>query len=149
MTYQSEKGLWAKLLPLLGGILIVVGIGVSWITGNLGAPYQIQIAVLLTLIPGVLFLWIPFSTYYEVTDAAVIAHSGPFWRKIPRDAIIEIKPRLGVWYPSWGFALSLDVLLIHYRKKNGKPARLPIAVSPADKDGFLQELRNLAAVPIA
>jgi hypothetical protein len=44
----------------------------------------------------------------------------------------------------WNFALSLDRLFIKYRTPNGRQALFGVAISPKDKEGFLEELRREA-----
>ncbi len=46
---------------------------------------------------------------------------------------------------AWGLAWSLDRVFIKYRKRSGRRAWLGLAVSPEDKEGFLEELAQAVA----
>lgn len=149
MIFPSKKDLWIVVL-LLGINLMLLGIGIFLLS-----LVAIQAAPLPAVIPGLillgvsgLMLWPMFSTYYQITAIDLVVHSGPVRVRIPLDAIAEVIPKTNytaeaAWHLGW----SLDRVLIKYRKRSGKVAWIGVSVSPADKEGFLEELAEGAAKP--
>jgi hypothetical protein len=94
-------------------------------------------------VAGLFLSWIWFSAHYEITATDLIARVGPFRKRIPLEAIVEVVPTRALYSPDFNLSLSLDRLRVKYRKKNGNMARMPLAISPADKEAFLHELSQL------
>ncbi|HCA5285696.1 TPA: PH domain-containing protein [Acinetobacter nosocomialis] len=85
----------------------------------------------------ILVIWLPiFSIYYVVETNILVIKSLIFRWKINIDDIIQIEP---TYNPLSSPALSLDRLKISYMK-NGRIAK--VMISPKDKEGFLNTLRN-------
>ncbi|MDC4305773.1 PH domain-containing protein [Acinetobacter baumannii] len=85
----------------------------------------------------ILVIWLPiFSTYYVVETNILVIKSLIFRWKINIDDITQIEPTHN---PLSSPALSLDRLKISYMK-NGRIAK--VIISPKDKEGFLNTLRN-------
>ncbi|MDC4358064.1 PH domain-containing protein [Acinetobacter baumannii] len=85
----------------------------------------------------ILVIWLPiFSTYYVVETNILVIKSLIFRWKINIDDITQIEPTHN---PLSSPALSLDRLKISYMK-NGRIAK--VMISPKDKEGFLNTLRN-------
>lgn len=79
-----------------------------------------------------LFAWTYFTTRYRFTAEFLLVKSGPFAWTIPLRSITKVEPSHS---PVSSPALSLDRLAIHY---DGKM----LMVSPADKQGFMTELKK-------
>lgn len=79
-----------------------------------------------------LFAGTYFTTRYRFSSEFLLIKSGPFSWTIPLRSITKVEPTHN---PASGPALSLDRLAIHY---DGKI----VLVSPADKQGFMTELKK-------
>jgi hypothetical protein len=142
MIYPSKKDWWMTLM-LLAISLIQFGIGsvILYALAVHAAPLPAFLAGLVPLLAGGLVLWVYLSTGYTIRPPELVVRSGPFWRTIALDAIVEVQPRKKyVLELGWNFALSHDRLFIKYRKPNGRVALLGLVVSPEDQEGFLEEL---------
>ncbi|MDF3345427.1 PH domain-containing protein [Acinetobacter pittii] len=85
----------------------------------------------------ILVIWLPiFNTYYLVGNNTLIIKSLVFRWKININDITRIEPTHN---PLSSPALSLDRLKIYYMK-DGRMAT--VMISPKDKEGFLNILRN-------
>ena len=85
----------------------------------------------------ILVIWLPiFNTYYLVENNTLIIRSLVFRWKININDITRIEPTHN---PLSSPALSLDRLKIYYMK-DGRMAT--VMISPKDKEGFLNILRN-------
>ena len=93
-------------------------------------------AVSVMLLVVALVVWVVMSTYYEFEPAALVAHSGPWSWRIAFADIVSVRESRS---SRSGPALSMDRLEIEYR-----PGRV-LLLSPADKAGFLAELRRRTA----
>lgn len=83
----------------------------------------------------ILVCWILISTYYELQRAQLVTHCGPFTWRIPLADISEVRESNSM---RSGPALSMNRLEIVYQ--GGKT----LAISPADKAGFMMALRRRA-----
>ena len=142
MKYPSKKDGWVAflLLPILvlmpAGAVVLLYVAVSLPNG---LPALVP-ALILLAVSGFTF-WSFFSTSCEITSSDLIVRFGPLRWTIPLEGITQVLPKNGLspdW--AWGVAWSLDRVVIHYRKRNGRRAFLGVAVSPADKEGFLRDL---------
>jgi hypothetical protein len=79
-----------------------------------------------------LFAGTYFTTRYRFSSEFLLIKSGPFSWTVPLRSITKVEPSHN---PASGPALSLDRLAIHYDGKT-------ILVSPADKQGFMAELKK-------
>lgn len=85
----------------------------------------------------ILVIWLPiFNTYYLLENNTLIIRSLVFRWKININDITRIEPTHN---PLSSPALSLDRLKIYYMK-DGRVAT--VMISPKDKEGFLNMLRN-------
>jgi hypothetical protein len=142
MIYPSKKDWWiaALFLPVC---LVMPVVGIFLICSALTqvAPAPVALPGVVLLVVGFLTRWAFVSTSYEITSADLIVRHGPLRWQIPLEAITEIVPKKRLSTDrAWGVAWSLDRLIIRYRKRSGRRAFLGIAISPADKEGFLREL---------
>jgi Bacterial PH domain len=147
MIYPSKKDLWIIVL-VLPVSLLQLGIGIfliSLVVAQAAPPFALIPALILSAVGGLL-LWPVCSTYCEITSTDLVVHFGPLRVRIPLDAIAEVIPKTGysaeaAWHLGW----SLDRVVIKYRKRSGRVAWIGVAVSPADKEGFLEELAEALA----
>jgi hypothetical protein len=124
--FRSKIDVWVGGVILLG----VLASGAA----ALGLLLQKGIASLaiVPLLASGLALWLLIETWYAVTDRELIVHCGPFRTTVPIDSIQAIRPTRTVLSAP---ALSLDRLeVIH--------AGGALAISPADKTGFIRALRQ-------
>jgi hypothetical protein len=142
MTYPAKSDWWVRyLLVPLWLLMAAVGLVALALTalGEVPAVPGLVDGVLLAA-AGLLMLWMFAATSYEITDTALVARLGPFRRTVPLAAIEEVvATRRFHLMAGMGLAWSLDMLHVRHRKPSGRRA-LPVAISPADKEGFLREL---------
>jgi len=147
MRFSSKKDAWASALLWIVTLLMFGQCGFIIILST-KAPIPLPWVALLIAVPlffGVLLISIFFWTGYDITAEHFAVRLGLFHFQIPLERIARVAPTRNVFAPSWGFALSFDRIHIWYRRKNGKVAWLPIAISPAEKAEFIRELAR--AVP--
>ena len=142
MIYSSKRDRWISVLviPVCLGML---GVGILLLALALTriAPPPSAVSGLILMMAGLLALWAYFSTSCEITLTDLIVRLGPLRWRIPLKAIADVAPKKTISPDrAWGLTWSLDRLIIKYRKRSGRVAFLGLAVSPEDKDGFLQEL---------
>lgn len=105
------------------------------VTGPRLANRVLWLPVILTVLAGVIVVWVVLSTYYEFDGNVLVAHSGPFSWRIPLEAISTVRESNSV---RSGPALSMDRLEIAYG--SGRV----LLISPEDKAGFLAALHRRA-----
>jgi hypothetical protein len=142
MIYSSKRDPWISALAI-PVCLAMIGVGIFLVVLALTriAPPPSTVPGLILLIAGLLGLWAYFSTSCEITLTDLIVRLGSLRWRIPLKAIADVAPKKTISPDrAWGLTWSLDRLIIKYRKRSGRVAFLGLAVSPEDKDGFLQEL---------
>jgi len=142
MIFPSKRDLGVALiaLPVRLGMVGAGAYFLSWLITQGGSLFLLLPEALLVGL-GVLTLWAFFSTAYEITATTLVVRFGPLRGRIPLDAIVEIVPNSTLRPDrAWGAVWAVDRLVIRYRRRNGRPAFLGVAVSPRDKEGFLREL---------
>jgi D-alanyl-D-alanine carboxypeptidase len=124
--FRSKIDVW------LGGVLLL-GILVSS-AGAIGLLRQKGIASLaiIPLLASGLALRVLIETWYGITDTDLVVHCGPFRTIVPISSIRAIAPARSVVSAP---ALSLDRLEVTH-------ASGTLVISPADKAGFIQALRQ-------
>ncbi len=142
MTYPSKKDKWIAFI-ILPIILVTCGGGVFLLclAATQVLPFPILIPGLILLGVSGLTLWAYFTASCEITSADLIVRFGPLWWNIPLEGITKVLPKRGFspdW--AWGVAWSTDRVVICYRNRKGANALLGVAISPADKEGFLRDL---------
>jgi hypothetical protein len=154
MVYAIKKSWFARTCLLLVGVLLLtvsLGMVVEVLVNQAGGPLNPASLMPLLLIPilpaaaGIFNLWALYSAAYEIRQPHLLISFGLFRWRIPLAAITEVRPKQGFssdW--GWSVALSLDRLVIKYRKTNGRAA-FPVIISPENKFGFMLELAE--AVP--
>lgn len=146
MIYPSKKDWWVVLL-YLPITLMVIGLGglILYLAVLQNGPTVLLVGGFVPILVGGLLLWFYLGIGCEISPPHLIIHCGPLRWPIPLDRIAEIRRKQG-FSPElgWNFALSRDRLFITYRKANGQPALMGVAVSPEDQEGFLQELAEAA-----
>lgn len=127
--FRSKVDLWlvavGVAIPIVVLEFFVEDTGISDWSAD-AVVYGIVALVLL------LFAWTYFTTRYRFTSEFLLIKSGPFSWTIPLHSITKVEPSHN---PASSPALSLDRLAIHYDGKT-------ILVSPADKQGFMAELKK-------
>jgi len=142
MTYPSKIDWWVALI-LIAASLLDFGIGGVMLYEAVvqAAPLPVLLAGFIPVLVAGMLLWIYTSTGYVISPPNLVVRCGPMWFTIPLDAIAEVQQKRGFSLEmGWNFALSQDRLFIKYRKPNGRVALFGVAVSPQDKEGFLEEL---------
>ncbi len=129
-TYPSKRDGWLLVVMGIAGLVALSGVATM-----LSAPTPVGVKVLFTFIMlgSVGFVgWLFMTTGYELSNTALTVRSGPFTWVIALDDIEEIYPSRN---PLSSPALSLDRIAIQ-----SKGGRLPLLISPADREEFLQDL---------
>ncbi|MDZ4701879.1 MAG: PH domain-containing protein [Rhodothermales bacterium] len=129
-TYPSKRDGW--LLAVIGVAGLVALSGVATI---FNAPTPIGLKAVFTVIilgSAGLVGWLLVATGYEVSNTTLTVRSGPFTWVVALDDIEEIYPSRN---PLSSPALSLDRIAIRSRG-----SRLPLLISPADREEFLVDL---------
>ncbi len=142
MIYRSKKDGWVAVLLLvitlldlgIGGVMLYEAVAQA-------APFPVLLAGFVPILVAGVLLWIYAATGCDISPPNLVVRCGPMWLTIPLDAIAEVRQKKGVSLElGWNFALSQDRLFIKYRKSDGRVALFGVAVSPEDKEGFLEEL---------
>jgi hypothetical protein len=148
MVYPAKRDWWVYLpvgligvgLPCLGVAFLVLGA-----TGQLPPLVAGLLATEMLALGGFLD-WVFLATSYAITPDDLRVRFGPFRWAVPLDRLEGVVCKRGMSPElAWGLAWSLDRVLVRYRKANGRPALLALALSPRDKAGFVDELAT--AVP--
>jgi hypothetical protein len=146
LRFHSKKDAWVTGLLWVLTVLMFAECGFVILLSN-RAPIPLPFLVMLLFVPlffGLLIMSILFLTWYDITSEHLAVRMGLFHFRVPLTRIARVTPTRNVFVPSWGFALSFDRLHVWYRKKNGKVAWLPIAISPENQAEFLRELIRAA-----
>jgi len=146
LRYRSKKDAWVTGLLWVLILLMFAECGFVILLST-RAPIPLPFLVMLLFVPlffGVLLMSILFSTWYDITSEHLAVRMGLFHFRIPLARIAAVAATRSVFVPSWGFALSFDRLHVWYRKKNGKVAWLPVAISPENQAEFMRELARAA-----
>lgn len=129
-TYVSKRDLWIMIL-LWSGALGMTGAAFALIDAP--APPLVRVGLsALALLCAAFVVWLPYSTYYVLSDRDLSIRCGPFRTRVPLAAIETVQPTHN---PLSSPACSLDRLHIRYRG-----ARFGILISPRDKTAFLDDL---------
>ncbi|NLD87929.1 MAG: hypothetical protein GX633_06695 [Clostridiales bacterium] len=133
MKFESAKHPAMIAIMAVFVLLFISSAIVSCFTfGVVGAI--ILIALNLTFIA--VFVWIYFTTYYELREDELYVHSGPFREHIAYNTIVNTKKTKG-----YSFMCTLAFNRIEIRRKvNG--TILSSFVSPVNEDEFLAELEK-------
>lgn len=126
--FRSKIDAWLILVGL-GGIGVA---GVSMALAAFEEPVSTSavVALILVLATSALIASMFLFTWYDVDGNTLTIRSGPFFWRVPIDAIDSVKPTRS---PLSSPALSLDRLDIRYGGRR-------IMVSPSDKPGFLEAI---------
>jgi len=131
MTFRSKVDRRMKFFAAAFCALILALSALFW--QSKAAVVVFPLAVLLLS----LVLWVFLGTKYAFLEDCLLVKSGPYARRIPYASISSAKPSKDI---SSAPALSLDRLALTV--SNGKYVTDVILVSPADRDGFLRELKQ-------
>lgn len=135
VTFPSKIDWWlGAVLLLCAGASAVAAVSVAAAEPPLVA---LAMSPLLLLLGCVLPVWLLLATRYTFGATDLEVRSGPFVWRIP---LREIHAVTATRNPLSSPALSLDRLRIDFGRSRS------IMVSPADKEGFLSELRGRAPV---
>ena len=130
VIHHSKVDTWLLVVLITAFILGSVATVAAAVEGKVSVIIP---AMALPLMAG-LFLWLPFTTRYEIGGGNLLIRFGPFRREIPVDSIREVRPSRN---PLSAPAASLDRLRIDYVIRGGHRVML---VSPKDKQAFLKDL---------
>lgn len=132
MTGDSHRRFRSKIDVWLGGV-IVFGILASGAVG-IGLLFHRGLAALaiIPLLTAGLPVWLLVDTWYGISQTHLIVHSGPSRTTVPISSIRTIRPTRTVLSAP---ALSLDRLEVTH--DGGR-----LVISPADKAGFIQALKE-------
>jgi hypothetical protein len=147
MTYRSKKDWWLVLLilPIMSG-MVVGGIVLVSLALIQAVPLPFVAEGLALTAIGAMVLWAFFTTSCEITPSDLMVRFGPLRWRIPLEAIVDAVPKKGISSElAWGLAWSLDRVVVKYRRRSGRKAWLGLAVSPEDKEKFLEELAQAVA----
>lgn len=129
MTFRSKVDWWFTAVIAVSAVAALVAFVAVAIDGTRGEALALVPLILLCF---ALPIWLLRSTYYRFEDAQIYVRSGPFVWRVPYAEIRSVKPTRN---PLSSPALSLDRLRIEYGKR-------AILVSPADREGFIAELKR-------
>lgn len=132
--YPSKVDGWIAVALALGPIACIATVVATALAGEGLLVAVVSSAVLLAVYGGLVF---PMR-YAVGTDAVIVRH-GLITQRIPLAAITEVRPTRN---PLSSPALSLDRLEITFGEGVFKHAM----ISPADKQGFLDELAARAGL---
>lgn len=128
MTFRSKVDTWLAIV-LVGSAAISVGAAA---VVAMSASSAIELVPLAFLIATAVFmLWLLRSTTYTFDESSLHVKSGPFHWRVP---LSEIRSAIPTRDPSSSPALSLDRIRID------RGSKMPLLISPEDKDAFFAEL---------
>jgi hypothetical protein len=134
LKFKSKIDRW--VLILFAVITAHMLIKIYELTHNYSLNLNFQLIIIYGLV--IFLIWmLVFSTYYLIENNQLIVKSMIFRWKINISDITQIE---STHNPLSSPALSLDRLRIYYMK-NGRMTS--IMISPKDKEGFLNTLRNM------
>jgi hypothetical protein len=145
MIYPAKRDWWITGLLLVPGCFLVAdSLFLAGVALQLNRGYALLLVPALFLVVGLVLLWVVFGTSYEITADALRVRFGPFRWTVPLRSVVEVhSSRTFGSVVGWGLALSLDRLLVRYRKGNGRMA-FGVRISPQDKAAFVRELQEKA-----
>ncbi len=129
-TYRSKYDTWLLAVMVLANLVAIADIVGLWFAPTPMATKWVVSGVWLGI--NGLIGWLFVSTVYEVSDTTLTVRSGPFTWVIALGDIVAIYPSRSLLSAP---ALSLDRIAIER-----KGSRVPLLISPADRDEFLQDL---------
>jgi hypothetical protein len=139
MIYPPKKD-WGNVVLVLPAwfvmsfVFLVLGL-------NQPGARTLAFSGVIMFVVGLLIQWVFETTSYEITLTELIVRSGPLRWRIPLRSIYRVVDKKGLTPDrAWNPILSLDRLIIMYRRRTGRKAFFGIAISPKDKQGFLREL---------
>jgi hypothetical protein len=130
-VFRSKVDGKLKLIGLALPCVVLIAIASSprLATGLLWVP------IILTVLVAAMVVWVVLSTYYEFEGDVLVAHSGPFFWRIPVKEISAVRESNSVRSAP---ALSMERLEITFGEGRA------LLISPEDKAGFLATLRRRA-----
>ncbi|UOQ43782.1 PH domain-containing protein [Halobacillus salinarum] len=131
MKYPSKQDLWLGLLLWVSLISCIVSVIYGLITEWLGLWGSLFIILIGIGIPGFIS-WMMLTTYYVLTDEALVIRFGPFRKAVPFSAVTSIRKTTN---PLSAPALSLKRIEI----LTGTSMAL---ISPKDRDAFILLLKE-------
>jgi hypothetical protein len=129
MRFRSKIDAWLIVLMVLTTTLALT---LCLLPVANGAPRVALIPILVMTLVSALFVSLLAATHYTFVEASLQIRSGPFKWSIPLDQIRAIVPSRSLLSSP---ALSIDRLRIDFGQSRS------IYISPADKEGFLREMR--------
>ena len=149
MVYPAKQDWWVACLVVPASVVLV---GVGAVTAYQATAQGMPLAPRLILVAatvetagiGGLLLWMFCATSYEIRELDLISRLGPFYWRVPLNAIEEVVSTNGFrLIVGLGLSWSMDMVHVKYRKPNSKTA-FPVSISPRNKTEFLQELATAA-----
>ena len=134
MIYKTKIDWWLGLILFIvaPGFVVLVP-AYAFMEGDPVAGY---VGLGVVVFYGALLFGFLFPMYYEITDETLVVRHGLVRRTMPLESIQNVTPSRN---PISSPALSLDRLNID------RGTRLPLLISPDDKEGFLKNLAGRCA----
>lgn len=129
VTFRSRVDWWFHAAVMLAAVASLFALVTVAMEGSVDEALALAPLILLCL---AFPIWLMRSTYYRFDATQLYIRSGPFRWRVPFNEIRSIKPTRN---PLSSPALSLDRLRLEYRNR-------AILISPADKQGFIAELKR-------
>ncbi len=126
--FPSKRDPWLVAVLVLSALACVLAVPAA-VEGGSGVTMLAPLPVL--LLGAGLPLWVLFATHYRFDADSLCVRCGPFSWRVP---LQEVRAVTSTRSALSGPALSLDRLRIDYGGRT-------LLVSPADREGFLVELR--------
>ena len=130
-VYEAKRDLW--LVAVLWGVNVAMLFAAADVWRS-AEPLGLRLPFALLMVAATfLVIWILYGTRYVLAGNEMVALCGPFRAVVPLAEIEEVRPSRS---PLAAPAPSLDRLEIRHSGR-----RLGLLVSPADKEGFLADLK--------
>jgi len=131
LVYPSKRDAWLTVVLWVAAGAMLFAANDVWSSAD---PFVFRLGFGATMAAMAGFtIWILYSTSYMLAETELTARSGPFRWRVPLDAIDSVTTTRS---PLSAPACSLDRLNVRYGGR-----RVGLMVSPADKEGFLRDLR--------
>jgi hypothetical protein len=134
ITFRSKLDWWLAAALLTSAAASAIAV---IIVGIVESPFLALATSPLLLLSVGLPMWVMLATDYTFNGADLDVRCGPFFWRVP---LHQIRAVTATRNPLSSPALSLDRLRIDFGHRS-------IMISPADKEGFMKELRRRGPEP--
>jgi hypothetical protein len=134
LVFESKRDGWVIGLFTAVSVIALVAVGAAPAAAR-GEGGPKAFAILASLWPIALGLWLLRTTRYEIASDALRVRCGPLCFAVPFAEIEEVRTKRGLSPElGWSLSFSLDRLLVRRR------GLLPLAISPEPREPFLSAL---------